>query len=526
MFRPSRASSPSKTKPASSRATTHSDSFASAPELTALAPDEIEFIDAVVARAGPGASTFLAVLKAYNDVLRERGMDSRNEVIYYGKLLKLGTLKGADWAAKWAAVRASQPALVAAPPSWNAHAGPSRAVNSRLVSAFSAKPREPDTFTLHSHADEDEDEDTTHARERSHSLTPRAPTRIRPRTRTLSGSPESSVLGNSLGLDTGPLAPALAPHVHHTPTAKPRPPRLWDSVSDASDDHVPGSSASILQSTPVKRRPPVAPRQRLTSDPHKDARPGVTPVAGVVAPTAAHRAVAEARERRGGVIDDGAAWDKIRRARDESDADALRRERLLLRTWAVWRAGAEWARTTNEQIAAARDTLLQRRVLQRWRTLATQRVALAERVTHVADARMLRRALIVWGTKLQERRQAAWRADMRARMQAVRKRREATLLARMLVRWHLEARGRVAERLHMERVVAHTFVKWKSATGRVGALEEDVEVYGLRRDARTVELAWERWQWAMDFRRREAVMVQRVAGRVLGGAWDAWKKRM
>jgi protein SFI1 len=526
MFRPSRVSSPSKPKQGSSRATTHSDSFASAPELAALAPDEIEFIDAVVARAGPGASTFLAVLKAYNDILRERGMDSRNEVVYYAKLLKLGTTKGADWAAKWAAVRAAQPALVAGPARQNTHAGPSRAVNSRLNSVFPTPPRDPDTFTLHSHEDEDEDDTIQHpTQERSHSVTPRAATRARQRTRTRTGSPESSAFGNSLGLETGPLSSVLTPHVKKELVEKSRLPQLWDSISEASDDYLPSATAQLPQSTPVKRRPPVAPRQRLTSDPRKDARP-VVGGPTVVAPTAAHRAVAAARERRGGVIDADAAFSKIQHAQDEAGADAFRRERLLERTWAVWREGAAWVRTTDAQITAARDTLLVRRALQRWRVAHAARAELAARVAHVADARMLRRALIVWGAKLQERRQVAWRADMRARMHTVRKRRELALAAEMLRRWQLAARGRAAERMHDERLLVRMLVKWKSATGRVGTLQEDVEVYALRRDAKTVEQAWERWRWATDLRRREAAMAERVSLRVLGGAWDAWKKRM
>jgi protein SFI1 len=101
-FRPTTATS-------DSRSTTHSIAtdvpLASPPELTNLTQDEIELIDAVIQRAGSSATTFLTVFKAYNDVLTERGLDPQ-EVLYYGKLLKIGTMKGKNWGEKWNTVKA------------------------------------------------------------------------------------------------------------------------------------------------------------------------------------------------------------------------------------------------------------------------------------------------------------------------------------------------------------------------------------------------------------------------------------
>jgi len=71
------------------------------PELAGLSPDEVEFIESVIQRAPATATTFLTVLKAYNDLLLERGLDPQNEVVYFGKLLKLGTVKSQTWKDKW-----------------------------------------------------------------------------------------------------------------------------------------------------------------------------------------------------------------------------------------------------------------------------------------------------------------------------------------------------------------------------------------------------------------------------------------
>lgn len=76
-----------------------------APELQNLSKVDLDILETVIKRAGPKATTFFTVFKAYSDVLKERGLDPQ-EVVYYGKLLKVGTLKGKDWGEKWAAVKA------------------------------------------------------------------------------------------------------------------------------------------------------------------------------------------------------------------------------------------------------------------------------------------------------------------------------------------------------------------------------------------------------------------------------------
>jgi protein SFI1 len=75
-----------------------------APELQNLTAQDIDIIDAVIERAGSSATTFFSVFKAYSEVLKQRGLDPQ-EVVYYGKLLKLGTLKGKNWGEKWEVVK-------------------------------------------------------------------------------------------------------------------------------------------------------------------------------------------------------------------------------------------------------------------------------------------------------------------------------------------------------------------------------------------------------------------------------------
>jgi protein SFI1 len=116
LFQPTRASPPLRLAkpcrvspaPPSIDLSVISSSTVVVPELKNLTQEDLIFIEAVVQCAGPHATTFPLIFKAYNDVLKDRGMDA-GEVRYYGKLLKLGTMKGKNWGEKWEAVKRHHP---------------------------------------------------------------------------------------------------------------------------------------------------------------------------------------------------------------------------------------------------------------------------------------------------------------------------------------------------------------------------------------------------------------------------------
>ena len=58
-------------------------------DLTTLAADEVDFLDAVISPSSTSSS-----FKAYNEVISERGLNVENEVDQHNKLLKIGTLNG------------------------------------------------------------------------------------------------------------------------------------------------------------------------------------------------------------------------------------------------------------------------------------------------------------------------------------------------------------------------------------------------------------------------------------------------
>jgi len=204
------------------------------PELTGLTPEDINILDAVIERAAPSATTFLSVFKAHNDVLQERGLDP-HEVVYYGKLLKLGTLKGKNWEEKWKMVKLQ-----------------------------------------HGYMSNCEDQ------------------RFRP-PKTIS------------------------------------------------------SSTQVSTTQGFRRIPHIFDNDSLTLHSHRDdSEFGLSDVADI--PATARRAIAQARERRGGIArerrgsiaNEDEAWHKIQMVRDEQAADRFREDILVERCWDIWKRGFQW----------------------------------------------------------------------------------------------------------------------------------------------------------------------------------------
>ena len=371
-FKPIRASSPPKTSSKRSVAAV-SDIFDGAstttpslsPELASLTPNEIDFIDAVIQRASPSASTFLTVFKVYSELLQERGVDPEQEVVFYNKLLKVGTIKGKNWGEKWDMVKRQQrpeagPSRSKVPVSSTATPIASRAkVLTRLTGALKAIERDEDAFTLHSHQEDTEATESVAATETDGDLgptfsavTPRAATTIR---RPV--SPTLTATTNSLGLSTVPSSSVYGTR-HGTPayksTRRPQATRapVWDAeTSEATVDTAQASSskppsygaATRTFDTPTKTKSSYTPLRALAKAQSKAAEPSPpVPMTSHPAPPSAKAAVLEARQRSGSVINEADTWKKIEMARYEEDAARFYEERLLERCWNVWHQGYQW----------------------------------------------------------------------------------------------------------------------------------------------------------------------------------------
>lgn len=506
-FRPPRSSPPLKPPlqvvAPSTPSTDHSrSSITSGQELSTLSKEEIDLIDVVIKRAGPSATTFLTVFKAYNDVLVERGLDP-HEVVYYGKLLKLGTMKGKNWGEKWNAVKTqyhTQGSNGNSSGPKTAHAriqvqtpGPKSAPR-RIPLRISSPSNSDDTFTLHSHENDNDSTSTEYARGYGHALQP-----------------------NFRDLATGREQTSEPDSFPNTPSSRNTSRAIArlgfmskDSESETSDcvpSIKPPSYQAANHSIQTVKSSHVSSQRRLTHVPPDEAR----------------KVVAMARERRGSVVNEEDAWKKIKMQRDEADAAQFRVDRLQERCWEVWRQGYYWIITTNRQIGEARDNLILRLSLQRWRALAMSRQDFYHRVTILSNRRILKRAVDTWKSRFSEKQRMKWRETMRMKMNSVKRKRDTKLLRDMWSRWcrtHYLQLSILQYTQHLQHRFYHL---WKR---KLYAIFQKEVIADNRVDRNVLERSWRLWRNAGHRCQLERTMVEELDLRLMRRTWLVWRKNL
>lgn len=541
-FRPTRASPPPRIPPSTTSAIAYTQaadlsrsSSASVPELGGLSADQVEFIDAVIDRAGRTATTFLTVFKAYNDLLQDRGLDPQNEVVLYGKLLKIGTLKGPNWGEKWKVVkelhgydkqaRPVQPRGTAAP------VKTSTPVPARLTLGPRAVPKiDDDTFTLHSHDVDTQDTGTEDETEQTGSAPQYHNSRLWAR-RPPSVADSTTAAANSLGLDLG-ATPTPTPWQKPSKALEAQPvrrqPALWEpALSETTVDIAPSLSTTPPSYRAIERprngAVPAAHTRQATAPSRITRPPSLPPPPSKL--TAAQR-IAQAKERRGSVLNENDAWNKIKMERDEREADRFREERLLERCWDVWRQGYQWTVTTHEQIAQARDNLILRLAIHRWHSKLIARQEVYQHVAKISDNKKLKTFMSIWKAKLQRKKKEEWRQDMRAKMKSVRERREAKLVEDAWAKWRQLYQSRLAEQHYSKQVARQFFERWASKLVEIEHLEAAADEFSEARENRGAIRVWHQWKRATELKAAERTVVERTGLRIMASTFNNWKRQM
>jgi protein SFI1 len=302
----------------------------SAPDLAKLTTDDVDLIDAVIDRAGPEANTFLTIFKAYNDVLQDHGLDPQ-EVVYYGKLLKLGTLKGRNWGEKWNMVKLQH--------GYTATSGPRLRKAAGIPVITSRAPRDSARFPLHYHQDTQPSQPESCLDDTpQYHLTPRP---FNEPELALESFEKPSMLTSDM--DTGSLS-------FHHPVLSPRPVSAivnrrihdWDvESSGVTELNVPSTPPSYKAAV----RDPILRKQYVPRSRDKPYSSPVVHSSPVIHSTPRQNRVFS-REPRKSAVNDEEAWNKVKAFQDEKDADRFRQDKLIERCWEVWKQGFQWIRVS------------------------------------------------------------------------------------------------------------------------------------------------------------------------------------
>jgi protein SFI1 len=280
-----------------------------APELTGLTDLDVEILDDIIGRADPTSSTFLTIFKAYSDVLQERGMDT-HEVVFYGKLLKLGTLRGESWMDKWESVKRQH---------GYDHSG------ARAPTAQPATSR---------HVHSPDDPFQSPARSTPHALLQAEGASSSHRRKALKPDPPPLDLAdNSLGLHFSPPKPASLTRERVTRSRSNHPP--GSDASGLTSPSNPPSYKASFRDTPLLRQEDI----KITSK--NKVRTSARDLSLTRQEYLDPSSRQTARERVG--RDRVLRRDPFdNRDGDEKRADAFKQARLLAGCWDVWKEGYKW----------------------------------------------------------------------------------------------------------------------------------------------------------------------------------------
>ncbi|QRV86237.1 Cilia-and flagella-associated protein 46 [Ceratobasidium sp. AG-Ba] len=574
-FKPTRTSSPlvrtraqtvSVSTPAPSRPSNGLDEIPpSALEiLRKLTQSDIQLIDAIIERAPSTAKNFVAVYKAYNAELEERGLVPSDDIIYYNVLLKLQLVKGTEWGEKWATAKAhlrvggvETSALendLAREPSPSPPFVPPAPLSSLKNPGFSSQAAPTPRYRARFVDDTPSASNPSEAAEPSHAsanlqrllrkLTTTDNSSTTGRTETSSIVTPSSRISN---LAAGPPTSNKGKEV-----ATPRPIRPPIRIASSFDE-----------STPVRQPPGYRSRFTTPSTPGPLHKKTTAPIARIkreesVEPTI-HTPTGVATRRNG--AGDTDTWRLIKL---EKDADYFRRDKLLDKFFRLWKQNADWIRDTNIQVREARHALaLQRpgwtlislnvvllyigvRVLrhcwERWRQ-STQALNRAE---GFYDATILHRCIAHWAQRLQTVRllpmralefRAAqhkallgdlfdlWksRAELRVMERIVATKRNERIKKEYFARWRKDTHSHHALRGIRDRYVLRSiFAVWRTKTKRVRTLERRGNDY-VRRQNRILLQAVHR-VWVAKARGEQLVRINRT--QLLRDALSVWRSRV
>ncbi|KAG8217745.1 Sfi1 spindle body protein-domain-containing protein [Butyriboletus roseoflavus] len=549
--RPAHTSSPAKSLlPTAPSSLTISDasraSAVSKSELQALSPTELDFLDAVIRRIAPNATSFLSGLKAYNDELHERGLDSQTETVHYGRLLEICKLRGPSWQVKWDGVKKqygygtvpprTAPRLKTPPqPRQTSFPRPTRSAAYLMPPV---RDDDDDVFTLHSHQDRDETEvteDTEQAEEDQEECSSDTERDDEPahygitRRRQPQGTSQARPSNPPVSRVANPILP---PSLIHPATPRPQytyqePIRrvpTWEGTSDTTDGIVllpsntpPSYRSATVRTGPTSKSAAVEHRNNLiprAPSPIKLPKPEPH-----VQPT-----LPQSRERKGSVINEEDAWKKIKMARDEADADKFRDDKLLEHCWEIWLLGYQWLITTNQQVAEARDNVILGSALRRWRNATASLMGKQKHAITLGNTRCLRAALTLWKAKLKEKRQIAWRNDMRVKMKATREKRDLKIQKDAWAKWRQSFRSHLSELQYNERIVLRFFLRWKSSLSKLDCLETAADHFYRRSTCSAVMQTWKRWKRALAVSDAEKAVTAKISLRINREVMQVWKK--
>ncbi|KAF8602674.1 hypothetical protein BDV93DRAFT_184895 [Ceratobasidium sp. AG-I] len=511
-------------------------STSSVQSLQQITLDDVQVIDAIIERAPATAKAFVAVYKAYNAVLQERGLDPSEDVVYYEFLLKIGLFKGAEWGDKWAAAKAqlnlggmnslvmddppppspSPPSAAPAPlKSLRSTPGPStqaiRTPRYRARFADDTQPASDRTPTITSPTEAPEPSHASANLQRLLRKLTAVDSSSTSRTETSSIATPSSRVSN--------LATARPVRGREEVTPKPAVRSVRPTVRVA---------ASLDETTPS--RAPLGYRSRFTTPdtpapPYEKATIAAVRLKREESVEPAVRSVEEPPRRKS--TNEPDTWRLIKM---DKDADHFRSDKLLEKFFSVWRQNAQWIRDTTEQISEARRKLALRERFTQWQEKTQTRADMTRRAARVDAYFTQRRVFLEWRQAAAKRRRHQWQVDMKKRLRTVRSMVDQRLLRQVWERWRQSRESTFAmeqaQGFYDANVLHRSIVRWSQRLQKLRVLPIRALEFRAVRNKSTIQDMFETWKSRAELRVMERMTQGRRDERIRKDALVQWRVKM
>ncbi len=306
-----------------------------------LSPEDVDIIDSIILRAGPEATSWITVIKAYYDVFQDLGKEAAEDVGFYTILLKLGLIRASNWGERWSHVKDALGMVSSSAPSG---AGPQQPVPSSIGSysppaiPLRLQKMEADTFTIHSRIS-----GSTSVIPNPKSEQERRPVRTRT-TRPTTREEVPNRRPSSLFAFTNPKPPkATHPPSHNSDDTAPNSTAFTAAKPPSYRTHAHERDVPLSSILPVSSSAPKLHPISGTRPAHKTPAPRLTDIRNRDVPSTSHFSKLVARSQpvppRKPKKSEDETWRKIEL---KQKADAFRYEKLVGACFDVWYGGVRW----------------------------------------------------------------------------------------------------------------------------------------------------------------------------------------
>ena len=164
--------------------------------------------------------------------------------------------------------------------------------------------------------------------------------------------------------------------------------------------------------------------------------------------------------------------------------------------------------------------------MQKWRYRIIARRAAEDKRVAQFSTKLLKRVFTFWKAKFNQKKQAAWREDMRQKMKIVKRKSELRIKRDAWTKWQRMLLLQRAQK-HYEIGLLYRYLgKWKEKVIRVESLEQHAEMFLKEADFTVLDRFWRQWKLNTVLQHQSQIMLRRVECRIVANALGKWKTRM